>query len=264
MFQNKKALQLIISAIATFIIWQLYLKAKEQNIELGYGMVDVLSASSDIPRHRALSDDLITIMHVPSRFVEPGAIREKIPGVARKKIIGKVSAVPIPAGTQITATLLRDPSAKETGVAPMLPPGKRGYVMRLGNLEVAKLILPGDRIDILATFSVRNKGMDAPSRATYTILQNILVVAVDKDIIESSRDGKKETTEGRVLTLALDPLDSQKLAHAQIESGGEISVVVRAQGDTETIQIPASNSANLLDQAQPARVPTPTKKPSRK
>ena len=40
------------------------------------------------------------------------------------------------------------------GVAPMLPPGKRGCVLRLGNLDVAKLILPGDHIDILATFTV--------------------------------------------------------------------------------------------------------------
>ena len=75
------------------------------------------------------------------------------------------------------------------------------------------------------------------------------VVAVDKDIIQSGHDvsGKKETTEGRLLTLSVDPVEAERLAHAQIESGGEISVVVRAHGDDTNIPIPSVSASNLLD-----------------
>jgi Flp pilus assembly protein CpaB len=164
-------------------------------------------------------------------------------------VIGKVTMAAIPAGGQIIQTNLRNPSAKDTGLAPMLPPGKRGYVLRLGNLDVAKLILPGDHIDILATFTVRQKNSDTTSKATYTILQNILVVAVDKDIIEGGRDvtGKQETSEGRLLTLAVSPVEAEQLAHAQIESGGEISVDVRAHGDEQTRPITPVSASNMLE-----------------
>jgi len=252
--ENKKWIQLLLSAVMALAFVQFYLKAKEQNIEMGFGMVDVIVASRDISPHKAITTDLIEIKKIAQRFVEPGAFREKIPGEARKRVLGKVTMSAIPAGAQILQTNLRSPSASEIGVAPMLPPNKRGYVLRLGNLDVAKLILPGDRIDILATFTVRTKGVDATSRSTYTILQNILVVAVDKDIIESGRDvtGKKEASEGRLLTLAVEPVEAAQLAHAQIESGGEISVVVRAQGDDSTAPIPAISAANLLSSPVPA------------
>jgi len=248
MLANKKVLQFVISAILAVLFVQFYLKAKEQNIELGYGLGPVLIAAQDVPPQRALTANLITTKKVALEFVEPGAFLEKIPGQSLKRVLGKVTLAAIPAGAQITQANLREPSAADTGLSPMLPPGKRGYVLRLGNLDVAKLILPGDRIDILATFTIKTAGSDATSKATYTILQDILVVAVDKDIIQSGRDitGKKETTEGRLLSLALDPLQTEQLAQAQIESQGEISVVVRAHGDDGVNPIAGVNSSNLL------------------
>lgn len=252
--QNKRWIQLVASAVMALLFVQFYLKAKEQNIEMGFGMVDVIVAARDIAPHKAITADLIETKKIAIRFVEPGAFREKIPGESVKKIIGKVTLSAIPGGAQVLQTNLITASAKDVGVAPMLPPNKRGYVLRLGNLDVAKLILPGDRIDILATFTVRVKGTDGTTRSTYTILQNILVVAVDKDIIESNRDvtGKKETSEGRLLTLAVEPVEAEQLAHAQIESGGEISIVVRAQGDDSTSPIPAISASNLLNSPAPA------------
>jgi Flp pilus assembly protein CpaB len=264
MLQNKKLIQLIISAAMTLLVIQLYFKAKEQNIELGFGMINVLAAAKDIPPNQAITADLLTVKQVASRDIEPGAFREKLPGEARKRVVGKVTMSAIPAGGQILVTNLRNPSALETGIVPMLPPGKRGYVLRLGNLDVAKLILPGDHIDILATFTVRQKGSDATSKITYTILQNIQVVAVDKDIIQQGRDvtGKKETSEGRLLTLAVSSVEAEQLAHALIESGGEISVVVRAHGDDQTNPIPPVSAANLLDRpAQPPAAPKSATQP---
>jgi Flp pilus assembly protein CpaB len=253
--ESKKLIQLFMSGLLALLFVQFYLKSREQNIELGFGMQEVIVSATDIPANQAVTMDMLTTRAVAGRDVEPGAFRAKIPGEGEKRIIGKVTMSAIQAGAQIVNTNLVAPNARQTGVSPMLSPGKRGYVLRLGNLDVAKLIVPGDHIDILATFSVRQKGEDNPAKQTYTILQNILVAAVDKDIMQAGHDvtGKEQTTEGRLLTLMVDPMQAEKLAHATIESGNEISIVVRAHGDEEHQLLTPVSASNLLERTVPGK-----------
>src|SRR5690349_10247749 len=124
--ENKKLIQLLASGFMALLFVQFYLKAKEQNIELGFGMVNVLVASNDIPPNRAITADMITTKTVAGRDIEPGAFREKLPGDGLKRILGKVTMAAVPAGGQIVQTNLRSPSATDTGITPMLPPGKVG------------------------------------------------------------------------------------------------------------------------------------------
>ena len=245
--QNKKLMQLIISGVLALAFVKFYLTAKEQNMESEYGMVDVVAAAKDIPPHTLITDSLLTTKKVPLKFVEPGSFRIKIPGQAMDRIIGKVTTSAISAGAQITNVNLNEPSENKTGVAPLLPPGKRGYLLRLGNLDVAALILPGNYIDVMATFAVRQKD-NSTSKATYTILQNILVIGVGRELRKPEQDvsSKKEGTESLVLTLALEPGEAERLALAQSESQGEISVVVRGQGDNTVIPVAGATPANLL------------------
>lgn len=255
--QNKKLLQLIISAVLALAFIKFYLTAKEQNMESEYGMIDVVAAAKDIPPHTLMTDALLTLKKVPVKFVEPGAFRVKIPGQAMDRIIGKVTTSAISAGAQITNGNLNEPSQDKTGVAPLLPPGKRGYLLRLGNLDVAELILPGNYIDIMATLTVRQRDNSA-SKSTYTILQNILVIGVGRELRKPEQDvtSKKEGTESLVLTLALEPGQAEKLALAQSESQGEISVVVRAHGDNTVVPVVGATPANLLS-SPPVPVPMP-------
>jgi len=246
MIQNKKLLQLVISAVMALLFVNFYLKSKEQTIETSFGMVSVLSAARDIPPQSAITADDIAVKQVPLKFLEPGAIMVKYPGAGLDRVLGKVTLAPIPAGGQITQSNLNNPSPDKSGAAPLLPPGKRGYTLRLGNLDVADIILPGDHIDILATFTVRQK--DAQSKATYTILQNILVIGVGKDLKPRNLDigVKKESTEGLILTLAVDPTEAERLSLAVAESQGEITVTVRAHGDDNIHPVPGVTPSNLL------------------
>jgi Flp pilus assembly protein CpaB len=257
MFQNKKYIQILLAAVMTVIIVQYTVKQKEQSLENAYGMVEVLAAARDIPPHKLLTPEYITTIKVPQRFIQPGAIQVKIPSQALARVQGKVTLAPLPEGSQITLSNLVEPSIKDTGVAPLLPPGKRGYLLRLGNLDVAQLILPGDHIDIMATFTVRQK--ESNSKATYTILQNILVVGVGKELKKQKDDvtGKKGDVEGLVLTLALEPVEAERLALSQSESQGEISVIVRPHGENDVHPVPGVNPGYLLGApaTPPAAVP---------
>jgi Flp pilus assembly protein CpaB len=247
MLQNKKLIQLVVSAVMAMLFVNFFLKSKEQSIQNSYGMVEVLAAARDIPPHTLITAAYLTTQSVPQKFMQPGAYMVKIPSQAMTRVQGKITLAAIPAGAQITQSNLADPSPKGSGISPLIPPGKRGYVLRLGNLEVQDLVLPGDHVDVLATFTVRQKDA-TQSKMTYTILQNILVLAVGKDIKQFNRDvtQKKDGNEGLNLSLALEPTEAERLALAQSESQGEISIVVRPHGENDIRQIPGVSPGKIL------------------
>src|SRR5689334_10955349 len=124
--QNKKLIQFGVSAILALIFVNFYLKSKEQTIESSYSMVTVLTASRDIPPHTALSPSMLSTKDMPALYVEPGAILVKYPGQEQERVKGKITVSAIPEGAQITQSNLGVPSPETSGVAPLLPPGKRG------------------------------------------------------------------------------------------------------------------------------------------
>lgn len=259
MLQNKKLYQLILSGFLAIAFIKFYLSQKEEAIATAYGMIEVLVAGRDIAPRTELSEGYLTTMRVPLKYVAPGAIMVKIPDEAYNRIRGKITIASMPKGTQIVLAYLTDPSAKDKGVAPLIPPGKRGYLLRLGNLDVANLILPGDYIDLMATFTVRKN--DEASKVTSTILQNILVVSVGRELKKSNEDvsGKSEGVETLVLTLALSPAEAQNLALAQAEAQDELSVTVRPHGESTIRQIPGITPNTLLGMPQ-AAPPVPLSK----
>jgi len=246
MFQNKTLIRFVISAAMTLMAVNFFFKSQKDSIENSYGMVEVLASSRDIPPHTQLVPAYLTTQRVPRKFMQPGAFIVKIPSESLAYVQGKVTVTAIPSGAQITQANLVSPTKNDPGIAPMIPPGKRGYVLRLGNLDVADLILPGDHIDVLATFTVKEK--DAASKATYTILQNILVVAVGREIRKKDQDvsAKKEGMEGLNLTLAVDPSEAERLALAQAESQDLISIIVRPHGENDVRPVPGMTPAHLL------------------
>jgi Flp pilus assembly protein CpaB len=245
--QAKKLVQLVISAMMALLFVNLYLKSKEQNIESRYGMVEVIAASRDIPPHTEIKNHHVTVKRVPLKFMEPGAVMVKVPTLAYQRVLGKVTVAAVPAGGQIIQSNIKAPTAADPGVAPLLPPGKRGFVLRLGNTDVGELILPGNYVDVLATFTIKQKD-NSQQKATYTILQNILVVSVGRELRKPDEglSAKGENAESLTLTLALEPTEAERLSLAQAESGGDISVVVRPHGDNEIRPLPGTPTSRLL------------------
>lgn len=233
MLRNKKFLQLVVSAALALAFVNIFLGGKEGGIEKQYDLEEVVSASRDIPPHSEIAPGYLTVRKVPRKFLEPGAIVVHDVEEALKQVVGKVAMAPIPMGASVLRSNIESPSVERTGVAPLIPMGKRGYVLRLGNTDVADLILPGNRVDVLATFTVRQG--DSAVKQTTTILQNILVVSVGKILRDQAVKvpSKAERSEGLMLTLAIDPREAERLAQAQSAAQGEISVIVRRQGDEE-------------------------------
>jgi Flp pilus assembly protein CpaB len=265
MLQNKKLIQFLISAVMAILFVNFYLKAKEQNIESGYGMVEVLAAARDIPPFKAIEPSQITVKRVPQKFVEPGAFRVKVPGQNVKRVVGKVTPTTIREGAQLVETAIQEPTTKGYGVAPVIPPGKRAFLLRLGNLEVSEIINPGNFVDIMATLNVATKD-GKQTKATFTILQNVLVLTVGKVIRKDVEDVtvKGETGEGLYLTLAVTPTQAEKLYLAQSESQGEITVTVRPHGASDIEPVTGITPQGLIEASPKAAAPKPPLPPGRK
>lgn len=245
---NKKIIQVVVSLVVTLVLVNFYFKNREQSMVSTYDMVTVFVAARDIPPHTLMQPALLATRQIPLKFMEPGAVMVKIMDQDVRRVLGKVTQISIQSGAQVTQNALADPAPNTTGIAPITPAGKRAFLLRLGNTDVGSIILPGDHIDVMATFTVHDPKTNAQTRGTYTILQNVLVLAVGRELRNPNEDvtKKKEGAEALMLTLALEPADCERLSLAQAESQGEINVVVRPHGDANIIPLHGATPNQII------------------
>src|SRR5262245_14866880 len=130
----------------------------------------VLVARVDLPAKTLLQPEQFELRELPTEAVAPRAI------VSLGDVSGKQLAVPLAAGEQLLASKLLDQSSVETDrLAQMVPPGKRAMSVSFTEvLGSGGLILPGDRVDVIATFKKDVMGKDM----AMILLQNVQVLAV--------------------------------------------------------------------------------------
>ena len=105
--------------------------------------------------------------------------------------------------------------------------------------NVASMIKPDDKVDILLTFEAMMKG-GAREPVTVTLLQNITVLGVGSNLgqgldakaaaaLRNEEEEASAYTDTSALSLALTPKDAQYLALAKEQ--GTLSVILRSHGD---------------------------------
>lgn len=211
-----------------------YLKYRESKLLDMSSANFVVAASMDILKHTQVDESMLEVIEVPKKFVQPGAVLAS----DLEGILGQVTAAPILRGEQIVGTkLLR--FGKETGLAMKVPSGMRAVSVIVNNgTGVAGLIQPNDFVDVLATFDF---GSETRSKQyTYTLIQNLPVIAVNKDLGEGySLLAKKkgidlggqflERSDSFAVTLAVTPEQAQNIVLAQ--ELGVIALSLRGIGE---------------------------------
>ncbi len=181
------------------------------------------------------ADDLASA-RLPRRFVPPGAITDA------DDAVGRIAAVAMPKGTVLTAAMARTPGAAGA-LAAAIPAGARAVALPVeGAAGLLRLIHPGDRVDLMATFDLDAGG--AERRTTMTILENVPVLACDGHLLDAiaaaapagrvglfNTRAPVSTREISTLVVAVSPEAAQRVAFAQ--QTGVLAVSVRAFGDEE-------------------------------
>lgn len=248
---NKSVVVPTVLAMAAAIFYLGALGSKERALTGQYETGRVLVARVDIPERTLIKEGMIETVEIPRKFMAQDAIEIRVPSDIRM-VSNLVNRVRIPKGNQISQSTLM-PLSPDSGLALKVPPGYRAAALGI-DAEMRSLVKPGDRVDVLVTFDA----MMADGRrekATATILQNILVLAVGRNLgagmtasqFKSSSEAEDKTAafaEKAAISLAVNPRELQFLALAGQQ--GTTSIGLRSPGDDNLHPVPVSLLRQLL------------------
>ena len=248
---KKNGLLPLLFALAAAVIYFLILNMAQSSLQKASTSVTVAVAKVDIPEGKVINRGFITKKDIPSAYVQRNAfVLSK--GDNINDIENLVTRVAIAKDDQITKNVLTSLSP-DAGISLKVSPNYRAFILEVNN-NVTNLVKPGDKVDILLTFEASLKGGTKENMAA-TILQNITVLGVGSnlgqglDAAGKAANAEKEAnaaafSDRSVLSLALTPLEAQYLALAQQE--GEITIVVRSNGDTKMFPMAVSSFSKLF------------------
>lgn len=222
---------------ATFMLYS-YSQEKKAEYDKKFGSTKrIVVAKEDIGEMQTIYDTMLETEERPSAFVQPDAI------TVPDEIIGSVAAVPIKKGQMILKNSLWN-VGPDTGISLQVAPSKRAVTISVDEVRgVAKLIRPGDRVDIVAAVDV-GKGISARREVTI-IMQDVVVLATGVSVVnniprtmELDSTGKNLTqtvltgdTKYTTLTVEATPREAQDLIYIQATSPGNIYFTLRNPND---------------------------------
>jgi len=251
--ESKKILLLsIIVGMIGAIFGYLYINKLKDNYIKGWTPRKVLVANRDIPIRTRITKNMLSVELIPERYLSPKHVLYNTEQ-DKDKIANQINLVPILKGQQITTTSIVPPS-QEVGLSVNIPPAMRSVILQIDSVDVIDLIKPNDRVDILTIFNAQHP-TKGKVKVVSTILQNILVIAVSKDLgaLKEDTDGakkKKKESESKNtdeinVSLAVTPEEAQILSLAK--SHGEITLSLRSYNDNnEKVNLKPLDSSIFL------------------
>ena len=201
-------------------------------------------------------------------------------------VVGRVTRYPIATSEQVLSTkvvALDSAAVMGDSLSYVIPDGRRAMAVDVNEVvAVGGLVLPGDYVDVMATFDVTFRDCEDEKTEdkyfTRLILQNIEVLAVAQTVVDAppeagtatgsdseatatgadTADGQRaRNTEAEpepkaaTVTLSVTPQEAQLIFLA--EQNGVIRMAVRPYGDAEVQEIPFVAEPELI----PPDLPSP-------
>jgi pilus assembly protein CpaB len=215
---------LIVALIAAGLVFR-YLSELDERSKQAANLVPVLTAKAEIPAKTKLDETMFTFINVPRNSLHADAITQ------REEIKGAFTQDRIVAGEQVLRTRLVFSESK-TGLSYKVSEGHRALTVSVGTVSgVAGYILPGDRVDVVATIDLTDGDEDIT--LTAVVAENIMVLAVG----QYTADQKKEQLP--VDSATLDVPNEYVTALIQATERGSVRLVLRPVVDESKVAVPA-------------------------
>lgn len=200
--------------------------------------VSVLVARQEIEPGMKLEESQVSFESLPREAVPPGAVTEAAQYEDRAL---KSRAYP---GDVILQAKLGEKG--QYGASTSIRPGLRVVTVPVNMTTVhSGMIRPGDRVDVLVTYSIRRPGRNETQR-TKTVLEFIEVFAIDRmreaEGSDSSKGAKVEN-----LSVLVTPEQAHLLMLAS--SKGKLQMALRNSADTEQANVSAIDD-KIFDDAK--------------
>lgn len=202
----------------------------------------VVVAAADLQIGAELRRDDLKVIDWPASAAPQGVF------TTLDEVIGRGLVLPLIENEPVLPMKLA-PREAGAGLPPVIPAGLRALSVRVNEvIGVAGYVLPGTRVDVLATLNPTEIRTDVMSKV---VLSNVQVLAAGTKI-EQSADGGKPTPV-TVVTLLVNPLEAERLTLASTE--GKIQLALRNPLDQEAPSTTGIKPAALLGSAAPVRQP---------
>lgn len=248
---------------ALFAVFLLYSWSQEQKAALHkkFGSkVQIVIAGKDIAEMEPIDESMLEVAEFPEDFKQPAAISNP------EIIIGQMAAAPIKKGEQILNTKLLLPG-KDTGLSMQVTPGKRALTIPIDDMRgAAKLIKPGDRLDLVAAVDT-GSGLDK-KKEVRTIMQDVPVLAVGQNIVDTlpaqlEGDGKenyllnnlRKVTNFSSVTIEGSPTEVQLLIYILSTNPGSLFTILRNPNDRYINPLKTVDNDDVMGKVKAARVP---------
>ena len=237
----KRKIVLIASLVAGLLaafITRVYIATKEgevqeqrQRLLKRYGTIDAVVFGRDTPAGTSLTKRDLGVLTLPALGLRGQAITEEtlISVLGRKTLLGHKEGDVLmwsdveggdPTAGGLSADVKRQSRAMSINVS--------------GSASVSGMVRPNDHVDVIGTFDFpgedgrRNKG----DLLTYTILQNVLVLAVGSETAKDRPRNLGLRQQGySTVTLEVTPREAEMLAFAE-QIKGRLMLTLRNRNDT--------------------------------
>ena len=230
-------LALMLGSSAAYMAWGWIQQQSPDGTAQNPEFVDVYVAAREIPYGQSLDNSHTEVTAWPRDRVPTGAI------LASEDINGKLVNQSILPGELLMSARISDrlPGSRLSSI---VTPTKRAITVRVNDVAgVAGFLLPGNRVDVLATRLENRRAI------TRTLIQNVRVLAVD----QKANSAKDDPIVVRAVTLEANLADASLLASATEE--GTIQLVLRNPEDHTKVGDPETANGNKQGQEQGATVP---------
>jgi pilus assembly protein CpaB len=263
-------LALVSAALSAMLVYVAISHASGGKESESTATATIVVAAVDIPARTQITAKMVQVRDVPVG-VKPEASYGSV-----EEVVGKVTRYPISVDEEVTSSKVVSLDAT-TGVDALsftVPKGMRAISIKADQvLSAGGLVLPGDYVDIIAVFNVKNaEGNEEENWLVRTVLQNIEVLAVAQTITDvplpaDTSDGTaaaatpsdeqrargseaKPDPEATTLTLLVEPEQAEWLFLA--EANGTLRAVVRGFGDSDTPDVRPIVESELWPAGMPA------------
>lgn len=200
----------------------------------------VVVAAGDLDVGAELRREDVRVIDWPANAVPSTAIGDP------KDVIGRGIILPVIENEPILPNKLASADAGG-GLPPAIPPGLRAISVKVNEvIGVAGYVLPGTRVDVVATVSPTGSSADMTSKV---VLTNVQVLAAGTKI-ERNGDRDKPIPVS-VVTLLVNPEEAERLTLASTE--GKIQLALRNPLDKSMPTTQGIRPAALLGFGAPAR-----------
>jgi pilus assembly protein CpaB len=197
----------------------------------------VVVAAADLQLGSELKKEDVTVIQFPAGKTPDGTFANP------QEVIGRGLIVPIVKNEPILKAKLASKEAG-SGLPPVIPEGMRAVSVRVNEVVgVAGYVLPGNRVDVVATASPTDQHSDTTSKV---VLSNVQVLTAGTRI-EQGQDQSKPV-QVTVVTLLVYPDQAERLALASTE--GKIQLALRNPLDQGAPPTPGVKTAGLMGSAQ--------------